>query len=45
MGLFHVGVDIQRAIGAYRQVLVQEAHLEEVGFLEVGTDRTFDLLG
>ena len=44
VGLFHIRVDVQTAVGAYRQLFIHESHSEEIGFLEVGTDRTFYLL-
>ena len=38
VGLFHIRVDVQTAVGAYRQLFIHESHSEEIGFLEVGTD-------
>ena len=44
MGLFHVRVDVETAVGSDRQVLVHQSHLEEIGFLQVSTDVAIYLL-
>ena len=45
VGLFHVRVDIQTAVCAYRQMFVHQSHPEKIGFFKVGTDVAFYLLG
>ena len=45
MGVFHVGTDLQTAVGADGEGIVHQSHLVEVGLGEVAADGALDLMG
>ena len=45
MGVFHVGTNLQTAVGADGEGLLNETHLVEVGLGEVAADGALDLMG
>ena len=45
MGVFHVGTDLQTAVGADGEGIVHQTHLVEVGLGEVAADGALDLMG